>query len=127
MRGLINSIKWTPVIITLAMIIAFIFALCSNSIIEHISPKFGYSMICLWPLWIGSRVMKFCLWHRILIVNLFVIMLLVNINNDIMLIPFLWNIRFILLISTVSLLVSTFLYFKYGCFTSSSSKGNFND
>jgi len=124
LRVSIRLIKLFPIISTLAIIIAFVLMLSGVSIINLISIPTASPMFVCVLLYFLSKAFKFCKWHRILIINLFLVALISWINLEFYRLSNILIIRIVLLISTTSILVATILYFKYGCFKSSITKGD---
>jgi hypothetical protein len=89
------------------MIVSFAFALAGNyEPIEHISPKFGVALIFVPYMYTGSCKYKFCYWHKSFIIAIGLVSLLVNVNHDLFIIPYLWYMWGILLVSLLSVLLS---------------------
>lgn len=112
-------IKYAPVLVTIVMGMAFYFALNGQYwCLEYLSGKFGCALFILPPyMWITSDRWHFCHWHKVFIINIALVSLAANIKIDFHLNEYYtWYFRITLFITTVSLLVSAFLYFKYGCY-----------
>lgn len=118
----IQLLKWLPVISTLAIIISFILILNGISVISLLSHPLSCAMLPCVLIFVFSKIFRFCRWHRILIVNLFVVALISWINANFYRLPNLEFIRTILLITSLSGVISTILYLNHGCFKKALTK-----
>ena len=111
----IALVKWFPIISTLVIIISFSAALINVPIIVNIlSYPFGAPINTCILLLVLSKVFKFCIWHRVLIVNLLIIAIFAWINCIYRISSDLTNIWIILLIASISALLSLIIYSQYG-------------
>lgn len=111
----IALVKWFPIISTLVIIISFSAALIDVPIIVNIlSYPFGAPINTCILLLVLSKVFKFCIWHRVLIVNLLIIAIFAWINCIYRISSDLTNIWIILLIASISALLSLIIYLQYG-------------
>lgn len=111
----IALVKWFPIISTLVIIISFSAALINVPIIVNIlSYPFGAPINTCILLLVLSKVFKFCIWHRVLIVNLLIIAIFAWINCIYRISSDLTNIWIILLIASISALLSLIIYLQYG-------------
>lgn len=120
----IQLLKWLPVVSTLAIIVSFAFLLNGIEIVKLISHPLACPMLPCTVLFVFSKMFKFCLWHRILIGNLFLVATITYINVNFR--PFTDStfIWITLLISSVSCIVSLILYIHCGTFKKALIKGN---
>lgn len=79
-------------------------------------PIFGHALFIDICFLIMSMVMKFCFWHRLLILNLITTIVIEWINVNVYTINSALYIRMIFGLSCSVLLISTILYSKYGWF-----------
>ena len=114
-RSTITLIKWMPIVLTISILLSFIFILCDVVIIKLLYPLTS-SLIMTVLLFMLSIVFKFCKWHRLLIMNLFFVALITWINSAFYRFPNLTIVHIILTTSTIASIVSLLLYKKYGCF-----------
>lgn len=119
LRVSIQFVKFAPIISTLAIIFSLAFTLLGSSLIYSLSMTVSTSILMCLLLYCLSKSFRFCMWHRVLICNLFAVALISWINIAFYRLPNLLIIRSVLLISTMSILVASILYYKYGCFTNS--------
>jgi len=113
----IKFIKWFPIISTIAIIVSFIFALFNIPVIINILsyPVSSPISTCILLL-LFSKVFKFCMWHRILIINLLIIAIFSWINSLHRITTDMETIWIILLIASISALSSLIIYSQYGWF-----------
>ena len=114
-------VKWAPILVTLVMGLAFVFALNGQyEYLEHLSGKFGCALLILpFYMWESSNRYRFCYWHKAFIVNVALVSLAANLKVDFGLMETYLNYcRIVLLITILGLVVSAVLYLKYGCFKS---------
>jgi len=111
-KDLILLIKISPVVMNLLIVIELIFALFNVNICSGTYPIFGHSLFFDILLLILAKTFKLCMWNKLLIYNLIFIITLewfavnvININ------PYFY-ICLILTISTITILISTLLYYK---------------
>ena len=116
MRNTITVIKYWPVVTTLVIMLAFVFELLEMSIFNVLSPLFGCSLFMAICFYFISKLLRFCLWHRILIINLIVISVITFVNINIYRFQNIIVIQTCLLVSCISIITSLILYLKYGCF-----------
>lgn len=110
----ISTIKWFPIITTLAIIISFIFALFNIFItIKILSYPVSAPIFFCVLLFSLSKLFKFCMWHRILIINLLSVAIFSWINSLHRLASDLNTIWIILLSSSLSALLSIIFFFIY--------------
>ena len=79
-------------------------------------PIFGHALLIDICFLIMSSVMRFCFWHRLLILNLIATIVLEWISVNVYQINSLFYIRTLFGLSCSVLLISTILYSKYGWF-----------
>lgn len=120
----VEAIKFTPIVISLWLVIVGVLFLChvKNSDLEY--SLLGHSMILNLTILLGSLFFRFCLWHRILIFNLLLVNLLEWTNNRWWHFSGTSSVRLVLLLLTTGILISTILYFKHGCFKTTTFKGS---
>ena len=116
MRTAIQLIKWWPVLTTIVVMWAFILILFGVSVNNFTSPIFGCSLFTSICWWYFSKAFKFCFWHRLFIINLAVISLIVLFDKNVHQIGFIFYVRGLILLCCTTILVSSILYFRYGCF-----------
>ena len=112
-------VKWAPILVTLVMGLAFVFALNGQyEYLEHLAGKFGCALLILpFYMWESSNRYRFCYWHKAFIVNVALVSLAANLKVDLGLMEtYLVYCRIVLLVIIVGILVSSILYFRYGCF-----------
>jgi len=116
MRGVIQFVKWWPVVTTLFILVGMATILCGVNLYSFIAPIFGCSLFTSVCWWYFSKAFKFCFWHRLFILNLIVISLIVLFDKNVHQIGFIVYVRGLILLSCTTILVSSVLYFRYGCF-----------
>ena len=124
MRLAILSVKYLPAIMTLLLIVQCLLSLADVEYSNLISTIYGHSILYNLLLLSLSYAFRFCLWHRILIVNLIFINIIEWIDVNIYEFEALDYVLSILLLSLLTSLVSTILYFKYGCFSRNIKKAD---
>ena len=115
MRRSIQIIKWWPIVMTLIMMIGLICVLFNASIMTYTGPLFGICFFTSLCWYYFSLDFKFCFWHRLFILNLAINSLIV-LYDKIYHIPFVFYMRGLILLCCITILVSSILYFTYGCF-----------
>src|SRR5665647_344745 len=113
----VTFIKWAPILVTLMMGLAFVFALNGHyEYVKHLSGKFGCSRFILsFYMWETSNRYRFCYWHKAFIINIALVSLVTNLKIDFNLFEsYIWYCRVILFITIFFLFISSFLYFRYG-------------
>lgn len=116
MKASVRLLKITPIVLTLYVAIVMVLSLLNVEVVI-LDRVFSHSVFMDVFLFHFSKRFKFCAWHRILIVNLLLqaIIQMIDVWSD-----FTIEYTIMIMISSVVLLVSsilsTILYFKYGCF-----------
>ena len=118
MRGIIQLVKWWPILTTFAVMFGMVTILFNVNTYSFITPIFGCSLFTSICWWYFSKAFKFCFWHRLFILNLIVISLIVLIDKNIHHFEYIMYVRGLILLCCVTILVSSTLYFRYGCFKS---------
>ena len=116
MRTAIQFVKWWPIITTIVMMVSLILTLSDFKTMSYLSPIFGCSLFTSICWWYFSKAFKFCFWHRLFILNLIVISLIVLIDKNIHHFEYIMYVRGLILLCCITILVSSTLYFRYGCF-----------
>lgn len=115
MKISVRLLKITPIVLTLYVAIVMLLSLLNIEIVI-LDRVFGHSIFMDVLLFHFSKRFKFCAWHRILIINLLLqaIIQIIDVWSD-----FTIEYIIIIMVSSVILLgssiLSTILYFKYGC------------
>ena len=118
-RVLINCIKFYPIVINLYILSIMIAWLIGYK--GSFYMIFGQSYMLNFLLLISSLVFKFCNWHRTLIYSMTIILILENIYSI--------GIRFnnylyiCILLVLFSIILSSILYYKNGCYCEKQLKG----
>ena len=110
MRLAIQFIKYTPIVINLWLVLLLTKAIATNTYFY-----FGGSYWYIFGWVIFSYAFKFCTWHRILIFSMFSHLTLELMQSKG--ITFNEMAKTSLIIITVSLFISTILYYKNGCYS----------
>ena len=118
MRATIQLVKWWPIVTTLVVMVSLFSYLVGFSISGYASPLFGCSLFTAFCWLFFSKAFKFCLWHRLFIYNLALVSIIVIVNNNIYKLIPIFYVRSILLLCCSTILISSILYFRYGCFKS---------
>ena len=116
MRGIIQLVKWWPVLTTFAVMIGMVTILFNVNTYSFITPIFGCSLFTSICWWYFSKAFKFCFWHRLFIINLALISLIVLFDKNVHQIGFIFYVRGLILLCCSTILASASLYFRYGCF-----------
>lgn len=115
MKSTVRLIKITPILINIYLLILLV---CTFMNIELMDTSYflGHSMYLDMMLWSVSKRFKFCVWHRILIGNMFLQSLIQAIDYYMNFTLEFWIVfsisAFLMILSAIT---STILYFKYGC------------
>ena len=111
-RALINCIKFYPIIIN--MYILFIMITWSFGLRCSLYTIFGQSYMLNFLLLISSLVFGFCLWHRILIYSMTLILTLESFYQ--IGLKFNYYLYICIAITLFSITLSSILYYKHGCY-----------
>lgn len=111
-KNLVLLIKISPIIMNLIIVVELIFYLLHISVCSYIYPIFGHSLYFNILLLILAETFKFCMWNKILIHNLILIIIMEWISVNVIHINAYLYIYLILSISTITMIVSTLLYYK---------------
>jgi len=109
----INLVRCIPILSTFCIIISLIFALFEINIVKIFYP-FSSSIITGILLYSLSKIFKFCLWHRVLIINLLLVASFTWINTLFKLTSNLMTIRMMLLITSLSSILALIIFIKNG-------------
>lgn len=115
MKILIFIIKISPIIINFAILISLIFALFDRDISSFTYAIFGHSLYFDLLLLLLSVKMRFCFWHRLLIINMIIIITIEWIDINFNLISSsLCYIQSLLLLTCSSIIGAAILKYKHG-------------
>ena len=128
MKLIIHLVKMYPIAVTFVMAINLILALSHISIVNMTYPIFGHSLMVDVIMLLFSQKLKFCTWHRLLLINMiFAIMMewiWVNFN---IISSGIFYVHLLLTITCITILTAAISFYKYGIFEVTSCKGNRND
>ena len=116
---LIKCIKFYPIIINLYILLIMCMSILGIRV--SLYELFGQSYMLNFLLLISSIVFSFCYWHRILIFSMTLILFLENLYNlgiRVSYYPYLC-----ILIVLLSIILSSILYYKNGCYCEKKFKG----
>jgi len=116
MRWLLRIVKIWPIAINLSILIVLICYMFNISINNYVYPIFGHSLFVDICFLIMSKALRFCFWHRLLIWNLIVIIVMEWWSVNFFIINEIYYVRTLLALVCCTILVSTFLRIKYGVF-----------
>lgn len=119
----IQIVKWWPVVTMFMVMAGLILILFGVNFYGVLSPIFGCSLFTSICWWYFSKAFKFCFWHRLFILNLIVISLIVLIDKNIYHFEYIVYVRGLILLCCATILTSSILYFRYGCFQRVIKKG----
>ena len=112
MKRSIAIIKYLPVIMNISIVIGCILSLLYIPNASFMHPLFGFSILISIALWFLSLDFKFCNWHRVLIVNIFITSLIVFIDKNIHSFESITYIRILLISTALASFISALLYFS---------------
>lgn len=112
MKRSVKIVKYVPIVMNIAIMIGCILSLCYVQSSSFMHPLFGFSVLVSIALWFLSVDFKFCAWHRILIVNIFVVSLIVFIDKNIYSFRNLTYIRILMISTVMSSFISALLFLK---------------
>lgn len=107
-------LKWYPVVTNIWLLVLLVAHLYEINLSQYTNMLFGGCLFISLMLYIDSVIYCFCAWHRVLIINQALYLLLQFINR--LGIEFNYYLYVALSITIFSLLLATFLYSKHGCF-----------
>ena len=123
MRCIISLIKIYPIVVTLSITIGLLCAITGVSISNFTYPIFGHSLLMDMMILIMSIRFKFCKWHQILILNLIAIISIEWLSVNVGFIPDTHDyIATLTALMSITILISTILYYKHGCFKTTPKK-----
>lgn len=111
----INTVKLLPIITHIFILVNILESLLIPGLTNYIYPYIGYSIAYVFLLWLLSHMFRFCSWHRLLIYNMSIHVLVewlaVNFNISIIVNNF---VNISLFIFSVFSLIATISFFKNG-------------
>ena len=116
MKLAILSVKFIPIIVTVALLLQCVMALFDVDISLKVATIYGHSILYNSMLLVLSKAFRFCYWHRIIILNLIVINVIEWTDRNLFSfdsLQYVWTLIILLLTSS---LISALLYSRYGCF-----------
>jgi len=116
MKWILRIVKAWPIITNLSILLILIFHILEVSISNLMYPIFGHSLFVDILFLMMSYKLKFCFWHKLLILNLIAIIGIEWISVNLCIIDSVFYIRLLFTLTSVTLLTSTVLYSKYGMF-----------
>ena len=125
--SLICLVKIYPIIVTMSIMIGLIYCMFGVNVSNITYPIFGHSLFIDVIMLFFSLKFMFWRWHQALLVNLIFIISIewFSVNKG-----FMPNVKdYITLLSTmisITILTSTILYYKHGCFKTSFKKSTRN-
>lgn len=116
MRLAILSVKFVPILVSIALIIQCILALLDMRTTGFVSTIYGHSILYNAMLLALSKAFRFCFWHRVIILNLILINLIEWVDRNLFSFDSLQYVWMLIILLLASSLVATLLYIRYGCF-----------
>jgi len=107
-------LKWYPIFANIWLLILLIAYHYGFDLFKLSNMLLGGCLIISLMLFVDSIIFYFCLWHRVLIINqaIYLVLQFMNRNG----VEFNYYIRTAFGLTIISLLLATFLYRKHGCF-----------
>lgn len=116
MKFAILSVKFIPIIVTVALLFQCIMALFDIDISLKVATIYGHSILYNSMLLVLSKAFRFCYWHRIIISNLIVINAIEWTDRNLFSFDSLQYVWMLIILISTSSLISALLYSRYGCF-----------
>ena len=127
MKRIVRLIKIYPIVVTLVISIGLMLCIAGINISNITYPIFGHSIFANLIMMIISIKLRFCRWHQILIGNLLLIISIEWLSVNVGFIPdAMAYITIISATTSTSILMSSILYYKHGCFKTTARKGHRN-
>lgn len=125
MREVISLIKMYPMVITGVILATTIGTLIFPGISGLLYPIFGHSIYINLMMFYISIKMHFCLWYRVLIMNLIFVNVVEWLDVNFQLFPdAVRYITMLLAVTIICVVISIILYRANGCFKSSSTRSH---
>ena len=122
MKLAILSVKFIPVFVTIALMFQCVLALFNVYTNECVSTIYGHSILYNFMLLILSKAFHFCMWHRVIILDLILINAIEWIDRNLYSFTAISYIWILILLLLTSSLIASLLYLKYGCFKHTAKK-----
>ena len=116
MKLAILSVKFIPIIVTVALVFQCVMALYDIDISESVATVYGHSLLYNSMLLVLSKAFRFCYWHRIIIIGLMTINLIEWVDRNLFSLDPLQYVWMLIILLLSSSLISALLYSRYGCF-----------
>jgi hypothetical protein len=107
--------KYIPIIINLFLLFIYVFWHESKIRDMYLYIGFGQSLIYNLYLFSASLSFRFCLWHKVLILNMTICLIIEYLNNKGLFLPDIFDT--IIKLTLFSIILSSILYYKNGCYS----------